>query len=97
MRSQDGSLFVQAIIAGIIGGIIVDAFLSIELHVSPIVLEAIVTLDVCDARPLENRYLLLYFRYPIAGAQLSVRRHAGHLQTRDVARRSDRLRNGTYT
>jgi len=33
------SLFVQAIIAGIIGGIIVDAFLSIELHVSPVALE----------------------------------------------------------
>ncbi|HZY99100.1 MAG TPA: hypothetical protein VFE36_05975 [Candidatus Baltobacteraceae bacterium] len=33
------SLVVQAIIAGIIGGIIVDAFLSIELHVSPLALE----------------------------------------------------------
>jgi hypothetical protein len=34
------SLVLQAIIGGIIGGIIVDAFLSIELHVSPIALEA---------------------------------------------------------
>lgn len=34
------SLIVQAIIAGVIGGIIVDAFLSIELHASPIDLEA---------------------------------------------------------
>ncbi len=33
------SLVVQAIIAGIIGGIIVDAFLSIKLHVSPAALE----------------------------------------------------------
>ncbi|MGC9992130.1 MAG: hypothetical protein ABSD52_07040 [Candidatus Cybelea sp.] len=34
------SLTIQAIIAGIIGGIIVDAFLSIELHVSPVALES---------------------------------------------------------
>jgi hypothetical protein len=34
------ALIVQAIIAGVIGGIIVDAFLSIELHASPIDLEA---------------------------------------------------------
>lgn len=38
-RSQRSSLFVQAIIAGIIGAVIVDAFLSIELHVSLAVLE----------------------------------------------------------
>ena len=34
------SLTVRAAIAGIIGGIIVDAFLSIRLHISPIALEA---------------------------------------------------------
>jgi hypothetical protein len=34
------SLAVQAIITGIIGGITVDAFLSIELRISPVGLEA---------------------------------------------------------
>ncbi|HTV94118.1 MAG TPA: hypothetical protein VMG98_15545 [Verrucomicrobiae bacterium] len=36
MRVRSGSLFGQAIIAGIIGGIVVDAFLSISHHISPI-------------------------------------------------------------
>jgi hypothetical protein len=39
VRSQSGSLIVRAIIAGIIGGIIVDTFLSIKLHISPVALE----------------------------------------------------------
>ena len=38
--SENRSLIVQAIIGGIIGGIIVDTFLLIALHVSPIALEA---------------------------------------------------------
>jgi hypothetical protein len=40
VHAHRSSLFVPAITAGVIGAIIVDAFLSIELHVSPIVLEA---------------------------------------------------------
>jgi hypothetical protein len=40
VRPQGGSLVAQAIVAGIIGGIIVDTFLSIELHLSPVILEA---------------------------------------------------------
>ncbi len=40
MNSQSRSLIVQAMIAGIIGGIVVDTFLSISLHVSPVALEA---------------------------------------------------------
>jgi hypothetical protein len=40
MRSPSDSLTIRAVIAGIIGGIIVDAFLSIRLHISPIDLEA---------------------------------------------------------
>jgi hypothetical protein len=38
--SEKRSLIVQAIIGGIIGGIIVDTFLLIALHVSPLALEA---------------------------------------------------------
>lgn len=39
VASRRGSLFVQAIIAGIIGAVIVDGFLAIELHVSLTALE----------------------------------------------------------
>jgi hypothetical protein len=39
-RAHGSSLIVPAITAGLIGGIIVDAFLSIDLHISPVVLEA---------------------------------------------------------
>jgi hypothetical protein len=39
VRAESRSLIVQAIIAGIIGGIVVDAFLAIKLHVSLAALE----------------------------------------------------------
>ena len=38
VQARSASLLVPAIIAGIIGGIIVDAFLSISHHISPITL-----------------------------------------------------------
>lgn len=40
VRPRSGPLVGRAITAGIIGGIIVDTYLSIELHISPVVLEA---------------------------------------------------------
>lgn len=39
LRPENGSLIVQAVIGGVIGGIIVDAFLAIELNLSPEALE----------------------------------------------------------
>jgi hypothetical protein len=38
VRRRSTSLFVPAIVAGIIGGIVVDTFLSISHHISPITL-----------------------------------------------------------
>src|ERR1700677_1452507 len=39
VRSQAPSLIRQALIAGIIGAIVVDTYLSIDLHTSPVALE----------------------------------------------------------
>ena len=40
VHSRSGSLAVQAIIAGVIGAIVVDTYLSIRLQISPVALEA---------------------------------------------------------
>jgi len=54
VRSLGSSLLVRAIVAGIIGAVIVDAFLSIKQHVSPVVLETNIATTVAGpgASPL---------------------------------------------